>query len=278
MKLKLGEIESRLKSLIEVRLVNALPGFQLEDIVFHKLAEAVKENIAEDASGNKTLPNLFTLVIHPNTLEQWQDPKLVEAMIFSLRLVGEETGMKFSASPTISVVPNPEQAETDIEILASHHLKAEKDTRGMTPENNGEPSLEKESYPENAFLIIDGEEVFNLGDMVINIGRRLDNQLILDDPRISRRHAQLRAIKGRYIIFDLESSGGTFINGHRINQSVLYPGDVISIAGFPLVFGQDKPLPHPDLEDTLPINQNSAERPTAILSRKSNITINKNIK
>lgn len=41
------------------------------------------------------------------------------------------------------------------------------------------------------------------------------------------------------MIFDLDSSGGTFVNEQRIQQCILYPGDVISLAGLPLVFGQD---------------------------------------
>jgi pSer/pThr/pTyr-binding forkhead associated (FHA) protein len=97
----------------------------------------------------------------------------------------------------------------------------------------------------------------------------LDNQLVIDDPRISRNHAQLRAIKGRYVIFDLNSTGGTFVNGQRTSQSVMYPGDVISLAGVPLVFGQDNPPPRPDLADTNPLSEASAERPTAFLNRKT---------
>jgi len=49
----------------------------------------------------------------------------------------------------------------------------------------------------------------------------------------------LRVIKGSYVIFDLDSSGGTFVNGARIHQITLNPGDVISIAGVPVVFGQE---------------------------------------
>jgi pSer/pThr/pTyr-binding forkhead associated (FHA) protein len=74
---------------------------------------------------------------------------------------------------------------------------------------------------------------------VVNIGRRPDNHLVIDDARISRLHAQLRLVRGRYMLFDLESTGGTFINGERIRQHTLRPGDVISLAGVPLVYGQD---------------------------------------
>jgi pSer/pThr/pTyr-binding forkhead associated (FHA) protein len=91
--------------------------------------------------------------------------------------------------------------------------------------------------------------------------------LVIDDPRVSRNHAQLRAIKGRFVLFDLNSTGGTFVNGQRTSQTVLYPGDVISLAGVALIFGQDNPPPRPDLANTSPLNPDpgTSERPTATL-------------
>ena len=95
------------------------------------------------------------------------------------------------------------------------------------------------TIPEDAFVIIDGIRVIPLNLAIVNIGRRIENTLVVDDPRVSSTHAQLRSINGRYIIFDLNSTGGTFVNGKKVNQSVLYPGDVISLAGVPLIYGQD---------------------------------------
>jgi pSer/pThr/pTyr-binding forkhead associated (FHA) protein len=114
-------------------------------------------------------------------------------------------------------------------------------------------------------LIVEGVKVFPLTTAVINIGRRLDNQLIIDDPRVSRNHAQLRSIKGRFVVFDLNSTGGTFVNGQRTSQSVLYPGDVISLSGVSLIFGQDNPPPRPDLKETAPLQSATSDRPTALL-------------
>jgi pSer/pThr/pTyr-binding forkhead associated (FHA) protein len=116
-----------------------------------------------------------------------------------------------------------------------------------------EPEDDVTTIPEEAFLIIDGVKVFPLNEPVINIGRRLDNTLVIDDVRVSRLHAQLRAINNRYVIFDLDSSGGTFINGRRSTQAVLYPGDVITLAGVDLIYGQKNPPPRPDLKPTWPL-------------------------
>lgn len=134
-----------------------------------------------------------------------------------------------------------------------------------TPLDTGSLNFEDEKVPENSFLIVEGVKIYPLTQPVVNIGRRLDNQLIIDDPRVSRNHAQLRAIKGRFVVFDLNSTGGTFVNGQRTSQSVLYPGDVVSLAGVALIFGQDNPPPRPDLKDTAPFKNSSADRPTALL-------------
>jgi len=75
---------------------------------------------------------------------------------------------------------------------------------------------------------------------VTNIGRRSTNHLVVSDLRVSRNHAQVRLVNGRYMIFDAGSTGGTYINGERIQQSTLRPGDVISLAGVKLIFVVDE--------------------------------------
>jgi len=116
----------------------------------------------------------------------------------------------------------------------------------------GEASGEAE-IPEEAFLIIDGFKVIPLNQAVITLGRRVENTLVFDDQRVSRFHAQMRAINGRYVLFDLNSTTGTFINGQRTTQGILYPGDVISLGGVNLIYGQENPPPRPDLKDTSPL-------------------------
>jgi hypothetical protein len=91
----------------------------------------------------------------------------------------------------------------------------------------------------DSFLIVNGDWIYSLDQSVINIGRRSTNDLIIDDVRVSRDHAQLRAIRGKFVLFDLNSTGGTFINGKRITKRTLSPRDVISLAGLPLIYSQD---------------------------------------
>ena len=118
----------------------------------------------------------------------------------------------------------------------------------------------------NAFLIVGAKKIIPINRPVINIGRRLDNQVVIDDPRVSRAHSQLRVTKGRFALFDLNSTGGTFVNGQRINKSILHPGDVISLAGVTLIFGQDLPSGRStEGEKTGPESAFTGSHPTAVM-------------
>lgn len=109
----------------------------------------------------------------------------------------------------------------------------------------------RDGVPPNAFFLMEGGKTFPLEEAVVNIGRMLDNHLVIDDPRVSRHHAQLRAVDGHFVLYDLKSTGGIFVNGRRITETIMYPNDSISLAGVVLTFQQDEPLPRPDLADTL---------------------------
>lgn len=61
----------------------------------------------------------------------------------------------------------------------------------------------------------------------------------MNDLRVSRTHAQIRAMKDGFILFDIGSTGGTYVNGERVSQRVLKPGDVISIAGIKLIYAEE---------------------------------------
>jgi pSer/pThr/pTyr-binding forkhead associated (FHA) protein len=181
----------------------------------------------------------------------------------SVRTLAQEAGYRFIIPPSFTISTDENLSINDADVIASHRADAMEDTNATS----GEVGIPEEggAIPENAFLIVEGVKVYPLAQPVINIGRRLDNQLVIDDPRVSRNHAQLRAIKGRFVVFDLNSTGGTYVNGQRASQSVLYPGDVISLAGVTLIFGQDNPPPRPDLKETAPLQNAASDRRTAFL-------------
>jgi pSer/pThr/pTyr-binding forkhead associated (FHA) protein len=139
------------------------------------------------------------------------------------------------------------------------------DNTNGTPSEPDENQGKEISLPENAFLIVDGTKVVPLNQSIISVGRSLDNVVVIDDPRVSRHHMQLRVINGHFVLFDLNSSGGTFLNGQRTNQAVIYAGDLISLAGVKLAFVHDISLPSRSQADTSPFQPGMGEHATAIL-------------
>ena len=69
-----------------------------------------------------------------------------------------------------------------------------------------------------------------------NIGRDKSNDIVLDEPDVSRRHAQIRRENDRYEIIDQGSSNGTSINERLISSCELKDGDLIKFGGLELAF------------------------------------------
>ena len=270
MKLKLDQLEAQLQRLVEDQLAGLLPGVKLEDRVIQRLAAAVKENIVQQKDDWAIAPDLFTLIVSTDTSAMWKEADTINALKNIITTAGKDVGLKFMTQPTINITTDDTYSAEEVKVVASHKLEPVGDTQGMQSSLNSE-NEESDNIPENAFLIIEGVRVHPLNEIVVNIGRRLENQLVIDDPRVSRNHAQLRAIKGRFVLFDLKSTGGTFVNGQRTSQTVLYPGDVISLAGVALIFGQDNPPPRPEMTDSSPSESDpgTSERPTATLEQKT---------
>ena len=271
MKLNLDQLEAKIQKLVEDQLAGILPGLKVEDRVIQRLATAVKENIVQQRDDRAIAPNMFTLIVATDTSPMWKEQSTIEALKNIIMTASRDVGLKFVTQPTINITTDDSFSTDEIRVMASHKLQPVGDTLGMQAAGTNSGPEEGENIPENAFLIVEGVKVHPLTESVVNIGRRLENQLVIDDPRVSRNHAQLRAIKGRFVLFDLNSTGGTFVNGQRTSQTVLYPGDVISLAGVALIFGQDSPPPRPDLANTSPLNPDpgNSERPTATMEHNT---------
>jgi hypothetical protein len=272
MKLRLDQLEANLQKLVEDQLAGILPGLKLEDRVIQHLATALRENVIQQKDEGAIAPNIFTLIVATNTSPMWKDERTLDALKNIITTAAKDVGLKFTTQPTINITTDDTFSADEVRVIATHKLEPLAETLGMqTSLYNEEPGSESNNIPENAFLIIEGVKVHQLSDAVVNIGRRLENQLVIDDPRVSRNHAQLRAIKGRFVLFDLNSTGGTFVNGQRTSQTVLYPGDVISLAGVALIFGQDNPPPRLDANDSRPgeTEPGASERPTATVDQNT---------
>mgnify|MGYP000577913416 CR=1 FL=1 len=255
MKLPLDEIEARLQALIESSLP-FLPAADRTKQLAHELVEAMNENLVL-TSGKVIAPHIFLLKLPKDQINHWlANPGLMRELTRSIIQAAMESKIHFQHTPVLRLEADDTLLPGEIKVSASRPAVSLGDTAGLPVITEPEEKKPEKSF--RAFLIIKGSTVYNISHSVINLGRRVDNQVIIDDPRISRSHAQIRHIRGKYILFDLNSTGGTFVNGERIQQKTLKAGDVISLAGVPIIFGIETNLnDSPSLHDsTSSFNQN----------------------
>lgn len=252
MKGKFQQLEQQIQHFVEKQALRILGIPDVESELSQRLVQAMQAEVHTDNDGKLIAPNIFTLNINPKFATDLQtNQDLLDTLALHVAEVGKETGVNFDAAVNINIFPDENVAAGDFKV----HAMWKPLSNGFTESTRIELDTDTPSIPANAFLIIDGADVYNLEKEVVNIGRKLDNDLVLDDPRVSRKHSQLRAIKGHYTLFDLDSSGGSFVNGERTRQMVLRPGDVISLAGIPLVYGEDAVLSLEETRELQPINK-----------------------
>jgi len=75
-----------------------------------------------------------------------------------------------------------------------------------------------------------------LGDTVVRAGRHPESDIFLDDITVSRRHAEIEPTDGGYLVRDVGSLNGTYVNRERIEQARLEPGDELQVGKFKLVY------------------------------------------
>lgn len=77
---------------------------------------------------------------------------------------------------------------------------------------------------------------FVLGPEVTSIGRNPDSEIFLDDITVSRRHAEVVAQPNGFLVRDVGSLNGTYLNRQRIEETHMANGDELQVGKFRLVF------------------------------------------
>jgi hypothetical protein len=72
----------------------------------------------------------------------------------------------------------------------------------------------------------------------VSLGRSRDCEVRLPDADTSRRHAKIVCAGGRFVLHDLGSTNGTFVNGERVSERALEPGDRVQIGANTVTFCQ----------------------------------------
>jgi pSer/pThr/pTyr-binding forkhead associated (FHA) protein len=250
----LTHLEKRLQTLVEDNLDGIFTTTDLQKTLGHELLLALQREARPSSDGRMLAPDQFTIYLPLEITQRLAAYRarlneLSHALAEAIEDFARQAGYVFADKLSIRIL-SEESGQASQQnrpvILATYKLldTTKTATLGISAPP---PTLEKTSDSKQttrAFLIVNGVDIFALPGQgtggVINIGRMAGNQLVLADHRVSRTHAQLRVMQGRYMLFDLASTHGTFVNGLRINSHELKAGDVISFGGVPVVFGLEE--------------------------------------
>ena len=129
----------------------------------------------------------------------------------------------------------PERAPETTSVFRADFL-SEAEPPAQDPAVSGVDAL-----PEGAALLVvkrgpNAGSRFLLDRAVTSAGRHPDSDIFLDDVTVSRRHAEVTLDGRQYVLSDVGSLNGTYVDGERIESEVLREGAQIQVGKFRLVF------------------------------------------
>lgn len=243
----LSQFESMVERIVDTTVLGLL-GAQLQPIEIAK--RLIRELEAGKAIGTSSaiVPNDFTVSVNATDYQHFEKARgaLEHELAEFVRATARERRYAMLGPVIVRLVVDEKSRRHGLRITSSVAEFGERDELG-------EPIQKTEKFVAVArtdhdvaaatpaarvsdwFLVsaVDGA-AFPLVRDQITLGRALDNDVVLDDVRVSRYHASLSLSEDVLSIRDLESTNGTSVNGRRVSDSRLRRGDVVSLGGLEL--------------------------------------------
>ncbi|MBM3137959.1 MAG: FHA domain-containing protein [Chloroflexi bacterium] len=231
MKSQLEIIEKRLQDFFENQLQN-LGGKNLYTKITESVLQILHEKV-HHVEEKKFAPNIYRVSLKSAKV---MDAEEIAAFTDTLKNIITNVCLEESlnlSGPIHIQFFSDQKIESEFKTEVIFSTTPTRDTAKIFMDE-GEKGKKESAI--TGYLISSTDEVFEIKNKITNIGRREDNELVVDNLLVSRLHAQIRAINGRHVLFDIDSTAGTKVNGQRIKQQALAPGDVIEIADYSLIY------------------------------------------
>jgi pSer/pThr/pTyr-binding forkhead associated (FHA) protein len=102
-------------------------------------------------------------------------------------------------------------------------------------EKNNEVPSRPANAQRGASLIVN-RQVIPLTRGTTTMGRHLENDVVFHEDFLSRYHSEIILEDGQYVLYDKGSTGGTYVNGKKVERCILNSGDLISMANIQIMF------------------------------------------
>jgi len=232
---RLDLVENRIKSLIQKSTV-FFPWADKNVELMSVLIENVQNAILENSTSEENIPRIYTVKMNSNNAKNWQtNQSWAQDLRNAYEAILKEYGIKQDFPPVFNLVVKNSLTDDEV-VIEGIPNKPPKDHTSSVRDLRKSESPSGQNFP--ILLFGDNKEI-RISSSVISIGRRNTNDIVIDDMRISRLHAQIRLVPDGYMLFDTGSTGGTYVNSARISKQLLKTGDVISLGGYRFIFLQE---------------------------------------
>lgn len=239
----LRNLESKIAGLVEGTFSRAFRSEVRPVEIARKLAREMEEH--KSLSVSRTyVPNEYRVFLSPRDRERFADyePALADELAGYLLEHARRERLALLSRPVVEFETDDRLGLGEFGIQTAvvrpqdeHEREPEVEQSGRTMIYSSagrvaEPLEERaRSRAQSALLLIDGRRMV-VGPAGATLGRSRQCDVVLDDPNVSRQHAEIRPRGGSWVLSDLGSTNGSSLNGRRIaGPEVLKPGDQIEI-------------------------------------------------
>jgi hypothetical protein len=253
----LRNLEAKLGGLVEGAFGRAFRTSVQPVELAHKLAKEMEDNQMVSVS-RVYVPNHYRVFLSPKDREQFAsyEPALRKELSDYLLEHARQESFALSTRPQVEFHTDDRldlgEFGIQAQLLAPPEEEQQRDEGPAAPAPSAgdfghtmvySPSrdarrIEPVSDRRQALLVGGGRRNVLSGNRVV-LGRSREADIVLQDPNVSRRHAELRRDDGGWQIVDLGSTNGIKVNGRRVNQQPLSAGDQITIGVTDLTFELD---------------------------------------
>jgi hypothetical protein len=238
----LARFERLMEQAVEGSLRRLFPT-TLQPVQLAKAAARAMEDAQVVGLRGAEVPNRYRLRLAPADLERFGEYTGTLARELSRYLVdyAHERGLRPIAEPRVELLVDAGlrtgsvRAEARfVDLAPAQKTEVENAVEGTRRLRLADLAAASQSAPEAntrpVVWLVDASDVrFALEPEagVVRIGRAADNDVVIGNQRVSRYHAQLRWVESSWLVYDLDSTNGTFVDEQRVGPSqpvVLAPG------------------------------------------------------
>jgi Protein of unknown function (DUF3662)/FHA domain len=196
--------------------------------------------------GRVLVPNDYTVELGDHDyarIEEWAEP-LGDELAAMVREHAGEAGYSFVGPVHVDFEHHAEVGTGVFRIRSNVAPSAEAPAPAApSPAPKTPRPAPAGAYPQRPRMIVavgEEESAYFLSHPVTVIGRAADCDIRVDDPGVSRRHAEIRYAEGNVELVDLGSTNGVSVNGVPTPRATLRDGDRVDVAATTLIFRRDE--------------------------------------